>query len=260
MKILIGLIIITIFKNVYTQFNDNYERTVINNINYFNNVQNINRNREFVENQNPFEQNQFSVFNSGQHNQETINYPALHYSGNHKPFIIPELKENQNFRNQRNFNTNPAQFVAASPQGRSLGRSSSSSSSSSFSANQYSNNEAPMIGNRFGVEDNNDKPAETFQYQYSKGWSPNEAVNVDNLVLPHLEDHKYLKYSTPNRPGDQYYQQFYNIYNSVENQGKQDLTQYEMDSINDDFNGRSIVAPGQYPHMVNNNIYLFVFI
>ncbi|TMW52269.1 hypothetical protein DOY81_002672 [Sarcophaga bullata] len=89
---------------------------------------------------------------------------------------------------------------------------------------------------------------EQFQYQYSQGWSTNEGINRNDVVKPRLEYRKNKKFAKPNTPDAEYYQKFYNIYNYVENQ-ENNVSENEMESINDDFNGRSIVAPGQYPHM-----------
>ncbi|KAM7361067.1 serine protease snk-like [Cochliomyia hominivorax] len=221
MKIILLCFFINIFINkVYTQFNNNhnnYEQAVINNLNYFNKVQNTNQNQYYNNNNVP-----------QPNTNQRKNYPSLEYSDNHKPFVITEIAENRG--------KNPNSLA---PQGRSLGRS-------SFPQEQLSNNEPTIITNRFRIEESDKK---TFQYQYSKGWSVHEAINVDNIVLPHLEDHKNVQYSMPNTPDDEFYQKFYNIYNFVENQGQEELNQYEMETINDDFNGRSLVAPGQYPHM-----------
>ena len=100
--------------------------------------------------------------------------------------------------------------------------------------------------------------AEQFQYQYSQGWSTNEGINRNEVVKPRLEYRKNKKYAKPNAPDAEYYQKFYNIYNYVENQ-ENNVTENDMESINDDFNGRSIVAPGQYPHMVNKLLYFETF-
>lgn len=57
----------------------------------------------------------------------------------------------------------------------------------------------------------------------------------------------------PRRPHSQRYKDFRAVYHEIERNaepGNFNATQEEHDS-NDDFNGRSIVAPGQYPHMVN---------
>ncbi|XP_065359601.1 uncharacterized protein LOC135953576 [Calliphora vicina] len=161
----------------------------------------------------------------------------------------------QQYANNGNTIRNPG---SVQPQGRALGRP---PATSAVSPQQYANiavanrnSNTPIFKSRFSADDNNDgkstqPSAQTFKYQYSKGWSVHEALSVDDLVKPQLAYRKYSNYSTPNAPDDQYYQKFYNIYNYEENQGRQDLIQYEMESVNDDFNGRSIVAPGQYPHM-----------
>lgn len=64
----------------------------------------------------------------------------------------------------------------------------------------------------------------------------------------------------PKPPPPGLYKRFAAIYNNVER--KVDGAAYdealENDEVNDDFNGRSIVAPGQYPHMVGKIQNLFV--
>ncbi|XP_022211599.2 serine protease snake isoform X2 [Drosophila obscura] len=55
----------------------------------------------------------------------------------------------------------------------------------------------------------------------------------------------------PRRPPKDHYRNFHNIFLDMEQ--KMDAQNYnhtaEMEDLQDDFNGRSIVAPGQYPHM-----------
>ncbi|XP_030370379.1 serine protease snake [Scaptodrosophila lebanonensis] len=55
----------------------------------------------------------------------------------------------------------------------------------------------------------------------------------------------------PHVPHSNHYRDFGNIFNNMEQQMEaQDYNKTaEEEDLNDDFNGRSIVAPGQYPHM-----------
>ncbi|XP_017133337.1 serine protease snake [Drosophila elegans] len=64
---------------------------------------------------------------------------------------------------------------------------------------------------------------------------------------PHRENHPWR----PRRPHPEHHRNFHNIYLNTER--KVDGDNYnktaETEDLHDDFNGRSIVAPGQYPHM-----------
>lgn len=243
------------------------------------NSRNLNRNRRAVYYQTyqfPSTQNHFSASNKvsaktdyKSNGDASKGYEIIKLTANENPFTPP---------NQPKHDIQFSSIEFRNPNGRSLSRSSPrhyfnthSNSKEYFSNPNIPNYHSPSIGIRFGSDEedqpsnshnkaeynqgynNNNKTrgSETFQYQFNKGWSVHEAVSVDEIVIPHLEQHKGSRYSTPNAPEARFYQKFYDIYKHVEHQTQQNLGKLEKQSINDDFNGRSIVAPGQYPHMVN---------
>ncbi|XP_046806267.1 uncharacterized protein LOC124419749 [Lucilia cuprina] len=182
--------------------------------------------------------------------QQYFNIPEPNRKTQGRAIGIPSsanFVQNQQFSNTQLLNRNGGQATA------NLNTPQEYSSSQQLPKRNIVNHDSAMFESRFGADDNFSSNQSThpdvYQYQYSKGWSVHEALSVNDLVKPHLQYQKNLKYSTPYTPEAQYYQKFYNIYNDVENHGRQDLIQYEKESVNDDFNGRSIVAPGQYPHM-----------
>lgn len=275
MKFILYLLIPNIFHKVYTQFN--------------NNPYNVKNNRGFEIFQIPLTQYTRTVSsdvqnrnipNSNQRNGAPENYEIIQYNANQNPILQNQYEITKSIQNQNVIN-NPkiiVQYSAndAQPQGRSLGRL---PSEKRMNTQEHFVKNTPLFESRFNtdgitfntrslvnlaeansqnVSNSNEDTGSVqppFQYQYSKGWSVHEAIRANDIAIPHWEDQKYSKYSTPNAPDAQYYQKFYNIYNYVEHQTQQDLGQYEKESINDDFNGRSIVAPGQYPHMVNKCIF-----
>lgn len=58
----------------------------------------------------------------------------------------------------------------------------------------------------------------------------------------------------PRRPPPNHHRNFHNIFLNTESKvdGENYNKTAETEDLHDDFNGRSIVAPGQYPHMVSN--------
>lgn len=99
-------------------------------------------------------------------------------------------------------------------------------------------------------------PTTSEQYfQYNPAWSILED-QFRQLFTPHVHFERSAKHARPHRPKPEHFHNFYHIYNRLEadDAGVNKVIGTEdddADSTNDDFDGRSIVAPGQYPHMVS---------
>lgn len=91
--------------------------------------------------------------------------------------------------------------------------------------------------------------------QFIQRWSHFEHIHWQSQYGLHRPEYNFRRsyqYSLPHRPRSGHYRDFYNIYRGLEfNSNMGNEVAKEMESTNDDFDGRSVVSPGQYPHMVS---------
>ncbi|XP_061394425.1 serine protease snake-like [Musca vetustissima] len=93
----------------------------------------------------------------------------------------------------------------------------------------------------------------SLHYEWNKGWSEFEELQqqfFQNFHLPIYDSLRSLEFARPQKPRPQRQRNFFDIYRTLEksyagNGNEAD----EFKATNDDFDGRSLVVHGQYPHM-----------